>query len=84
MDTSEEEHDRSRKRAEEKATAARKAAEQQSSNGADKEDRSAQRQAFKEAGYRQSDPHLFNVSEDEMRKREQQLAVRGLHFFPRV
>lgn len=82
VDSSEDDKARARQRAEEKAEAARQIAEQQMraeekdmANKA-KEDRSAKRREFKDAGYRQSDPNLFNISEEEMRKRELQLVVR--------
>lgn len=84
VDSSDDDKARARKRLEEKAEAARQLAEQQMRADEEKEmaakakeDRSAKRKEFKEAGYRQSDPNLFNISEEEIRKREQQLAVRA-------
>ena len=84
VDSGDDDKERARKRAEEKADAARQLAEQQMRTEEKemaqkaKEDRSAKRNAFREAGYRQSDPNLFNISEEEIRKREQQLTVRLL------
>lgn len=86
VDSSEDDKARARQRAEEKAEAARQIAEQQmraeekEMASKAKEDRSAKRREFKDAGYRQSDPNLFNISEEEMRKRELQLAVRASHY----